>query len=732
MKSHRQSHPWARTAFRPRLECLETRDCPSCTVFQKGDTLLILGDREANQIAIADTREGGIKVICEGGTPLEFTGVQRIDLKMFAGDDQVTADFVAPPDNFAFSADLGAGNDRLTIRGFDPQPDPPPRRVFFDIVAGTGDDEITATFADPPEPTLHFRADLGAGDDEIKVGFFIPPVDPSVPGGGAVGDPHVHLDVLGRQGNDRMGLAMDEGPEERSLAFNADLDATFDGGAGDDEFMMNLGNVALNGQFMMSTDGGAGDDAFMMNLGNVALDGAFMMHTDGGAGNDVVSAHINQINYVGPATFTADVRGGAGDDVLDVESADPTGEQYGPTGRAHLNLMVAGGAGQDQIHVLAGQRNHEADPELRLAWNLAVTGDAGDDQIDASVNGLENQGGFAMEVRGGAGNDQLKVGAGDPCNFPASEMVLKLLGDAGDDLIEASVTGLENMGGRFALEARGGAGNDQLKVGIGGPCNFPASEMVLNLLGDAGDDLIDASVNDLENQGRFAMEVRGGAGNDHMIVGAGCPCNFPASETAFGLFGEAGDDRMTLRVDCADEREGGSAQIQGAMRLKLDGGAGNDAAALDMATLDVHGTLVADFEGGAGADEFMMNIAHDVRVFGLLDVSARGGAGNDVIGALGGPCDLPEGRSLFLFDGEAGNDRIAFEVEQDEDDAGVLGVILRGGAGDDDLTLEHRGAAPDSIFAGVVDGGRGHDVAHVTRDIFVLDCEEIEYFGGGR
>src|SRR5687767_2196607 len=65
-------------SFRPRLERLESRDCPSCTVFQRDQTLIILGDEGANQVEIADTREGDIAVTCDGGETERFSGVQRI------------------------------------------------------------------------------------------------------------------------------------------------------------------------------------------------------------------------------------------------------------------------------------------------------------------------------------------------------------------------------------------------------------------------------------------------------------------------------------------------------------------------------------------------------------------------------------------------------------------------------------------------------------------------------
>lgn len=714
--------------FRPGLERLETRDCPSCTVFQKGATLSILGDRGANRIDIAETPTGGMSVTCEAGDPHVFTGVRRVEVRTLGGDDEVTATLTVLPENFQFGVDLGTGNDRLAMRGFDPQPDPPPRRVSVDILAGEGNDDLDIDWIQPPEnrpdTNIQLRADLGGGNDELHL-----LLDPLAGNKRTAGDPHIQVNVLGREGNDCMELAI-EGPRDGAAhVLNANLDVNFDGGAGDDEFMMNVAAVALDGAFMMHNDGGAGDDQFTMNVSNVALSGQFMMFTDGGAGIDKISARMNNVDFAGPAVLGADLRGGAGNDIIDVESVDPTGEQNGPTDRAQLKLTAGGGDGKDQIHVVAGQRSAEADPQLRLDWNFAVTGDAGDDLIDVSVYDLDNRGRFALTANGGAGNDHLIVGAGTPCDFPASEMAIKLFGDAGDDLIEASVTMLENMGGRFVMEGHGGAGNDHLIAGVGGPCDFPASKTAIKLFGDAGDDLVESSVADLEEMGgRFVMEAHGGAGNDHLNVGIGTPCDFPASEMAIYMLGDAGNDRLDLRVaGSADEPAGEMEEIQGTMRLNLDGGLGNDTAALDLAALKIRGALLANLQGGDGADRLQMSVSHDVDVFGTLDIRALGGAGNDVIAAAGAPCDLPSGRAIYLLDGEAGNDRIAAQVDQDEDDTGVLVAFLRGGAGDDDLTLDHQGSAPNSLFVGLVDGGNGADVAHVTRDILVFASEKVSF-----
>src|SRR5262245_26683272 len=150
--------------FQPRLESLETRDCPSCSVVHKGDTLFIVGDREANQIAIADTREGGITVTCDGSVRPAFQGVRVIDIKTGGGNDEVSAAFEnhSTPD-FVFRVDLGTGNDILSIRGVGEHVKK--RGPAFDINAGAGNDDVAVTFSVPSDGDLALRADLGAGDD---------------------------------------------------------------------------------------------------------------------------------------------------------------------------------------------------------------------------------------------------------------------------------------------------------------------------------------------------------------------------------------------------------------------------------------------------------------------------------------------------------------------------------------------------------------------------------------
>ena len=512
MNSQRHFSQRRRVAFRPRLEQLETRDCPSCTVFQRAETLVILGDREANHIEIAEIREGGlgeegggISVVCDGSVIQTFTGVRQIDLRTLGGDDEVT--FVCPsdPSTFLLRADLGAGNDRLNISGFDPQPEPPLRALSFDILAGAGDDEV--------------RFDLGAAE--------------------------------------------------------------------------------INGRFMIFANGGAGNDRMEVAAGN-------------------------------PCVL----------------------------------------------------------PESEM--QIGLLGGAGDDVIEASLTGLMNQGRFVLEANGGAGNDRMEVAAGNPCNFPESEMQIGLLGGAGDDVIGASLTDLVNYG-RFVLEANGGTGNDRLEiVAIGKPCWLPESETQIKLNGDAGDDVIGASLTDLVNYGLFVLEASGGAGNDRMEVAVGDPCCFPESVTQIKLSGDAGDDVIEASLT--------GLMNEGRFLLEASGGAGND---------QINGFFVPCILPGSETQ-----------------IKLSGDAGDDVIDASLTEL-MNQGRSVLEADGGAGNDRIAARVELDEESRGGPHIRVLGGWGDDDLTLALYGVDVESLLTPLVDGGRGRDVAYVTRNVRVANCEEV-------
>ena len=71
-----------RSRFAPRLEALELRDCPSCTMTFRDGLLSIVGDHTANNVAILNTW-AGTQVRCDQQEPQMFVGVTAISVRTF-------------------------------------------------------------------------------------------------------------------------------------------------------------------------------------------------------------------------------------------------------------------------------------------------------------------------------------------------------------------------------------------------------------------------------------------------------------------------------------------------------------------------------------------------------------------------------------------------------------------------------------------------------------------------
>ena len=97
----------------PRVEVLEGRDCPSCTVEFREGMLSILGDRGANDVAVVNSW-AGTQVTCDGGETMTFTGVRAVGIRTMEGDDHVTFVSVSgerPVPVPTLAVDLGSGDD---------------------------------------------------------------------------------------------------------------------------------------------------------------------------------------------------------------------------------------------------------------------------------------------------------------------------------------------------------------------------------------------------------------------------------------------------------------------------------------------------------------------------------------------------------------------------------------------------------------------------------------------
>ena len=369
-------------------------------------------------------------------------------------------------------------------------------------------------------------------------------------------------------------------------------------------------------------------------------------------------------------------------------------------GRATL----ADGEGNDTINIAVVESDSTVDLD---AGNALIAGRAleiaAGTQIENVVAGDGNDhlagNGVANMLHGGRGADTLAGGAGDDL----------LMGGAGNDLLQGEA-GDDHLSG--------GAGNDVLEGGDG-------NDTVDYRDADGG---VDA---DLDDTGFQA--VGAGQGEDRFVSietlsGSGFDDTLRAAGTGSTLRGMAGDDVLIGRGG-ADLLQGGDGNDtldggNGVDRLEggagddilligngtLDGGAGNDAAALFLGdgndaigVLEAEGTLTV---GGVAVQAVMIGIegfalglggGNDIVSLGPLAgldfsfVSIVGGDGDDTV--------LGEAAGLELHvDGGAGNDTLT---------GGAGNDVLSGGEGNDTLDLS---LAVGAVSVNLASGGERQEI----------------------
>ncbi|WP_245951812.1 putative Ig domain-containing protein, partial [Paracidovorax anthurii] len=449
---------------------------------------------------------------------------------------------------------------------------------------------------------------------------------------------------------------------------------TIDGGAGADVLFGNAGDDVL-----VDT---RGDNTFDAGEGNDRITGVGAS-VDAGTGDDVVEV---------PG---ARIRLGAGNDTLVVRrSAVPsqptllldggTGEGRGRTirfatgiapaqlemssvlgdgGRKDLSIAWAGegNAGTQELRILGFMDFAEGQRGIRFVfedapqkvWSFddlyqranagtagddALRGTAGDDQLQGLAgndtiegfagNDVLDGGAGADTLRGGDGNDVLIAGEGSPTG---SDM---LYGNAGDDILYASVTGSSQLSG--------GEGADTFRIGpSGGPHTIvrddavvrdvlefdaaiaPAQVSVAHVDGSAVLSVKDAATGALKTtvvlSGLFSSAQPGGVAQ---VRFAGDPATVWTLQDLRqkALVGGSGHDRLA-GFDFSDDR-----LVGGAGDDMLSGLGGNDV-----------------LSGGAGFDTLAGGAGDDVYLVGRGD-------GRDVITEAGGSDTLRFGAGIAAAD----------------------------------------------------------------------------------
>jgi Ca2+-binding RTX toxin-like protein len=503
-------------------------------------------------------------------------------------------------------------------------------------------------------------------------------------------------------------LAVDVG-DDGTAEFLLDR-ATFDrilvkAGGGDDFVRIDESNGAFTHEEQVTIKGGAGNDTLLGGFGAETFQGGKGDDViDGGLGSDTVMLGAGDDTFVWDPGDASDViEGGGGTDrlVFHASNAGELVELSEAGGRLRLLRNIgtvtldAGGVELVEIDALGGEdqivvKDLGGTSVTRVDVDLAYTLGTGDGLADKVI------------VEGTAGTDVIDVAADGPAvvatglaavvAVASPEPALDALVVAAGAADQVGVNGSAGADAFTVTESVGHAIVSSLAFGVSVDASGMGSLLVRGL---GGDDTIQA----LSGQGPLPIRLEGGDGNDEIFGGF-------ISET---IVGGAGDDLV-------------------------DGGGGADVVELG----DGDDTFVWNpgggsdvVEGEAGADRLLFNganigetiqigasaeRAHVSRNIGTvsldagsterIEVAARGGADQIVVGDLGGTpvtavsldlgatpqAGLPDGAlDVVTVRGSSSSDSMAI-------DADGSAVVLSG------LVATVTVGAPDPLDQLVVDG----------------------------
>lgn len=320
----------------------------------------------------------------------------------------------------------------------------------------------------------------------------------------------------------------------------------------------------------------------------------------------------------------------------------------------------------------------ESGQEILLEGDiLAAVGRDGDDIFTAV-------GTTGKWLVGENGNDILTGAAGDDI-LAGGQGADKLDGGEGDDVLFVDAS--DNIN-----DISGGGGNDKLFVetSAGVSLNLVQSQ-VEAAIGNSGSDLFDATT------ATFAVELRGGAGNDWLIGGNGND----------HIDGGAGDDQIsggsgndTLLIDAEDS--------------VVQGGDGTDIVLVTTAqgvTLDLGAASVEFAFGNGGADIFTSSGStsvvmsgdggNDILTGGSGDDRLVGGAGNDTLsGGAGLDAAVYFGQAsdyTITADGQGGYTIVDNNLADGDDGSDQVTAVERLVFSDQTIHLTNPNAVPDAV-----------------------------------
>jgi Ca2+-binding RTX toxin-like protein len=424
----------------------------------------------------------------------------------------------------------------------------------------------------------------------------------------------------------------------------------------------------------MDIFGQGGNDTISVNEANGAMPAA---HIFGGDGNDTITGGSGNDLLFGQAGNDT-IKGNGGNDLL-----------FGGSG----NDTLDGGVGDDQLFGEAG--------DDRMIWNPGGGTDlfeGGDGNDTAEVNGGNGAETFTITANGTRVRfDRVTPGPFSLDIGTTENLVLHAGG--GDDVITAG-NGLASL---ISLTLDGGDGNDTITGGDGNDL----------LIGGNGDDIV------IGGRGNDTAQL--GNGNDTFIWNPG-----DGSDT---VDGGSGNDTLLFN----------GANIAENINIMANGGHVQFTRDVGNVTMDLNSIEEIDFTARGGADNVTIGdltgtgvkkVAIDLAATpgstagdGAADVvTVNGTNGNEHIQVTANGNQVtvtgtPE--TVVISGAEAANDRLIINglggndtIDASTLAAGVIGLTIDGGAGNDTIT----GSQGDDTLDGgdgndKVIGGRGNDFA---------------------
>jgi hypothetical protein len=237
---------------------------------------------------------------------------------------------------------------------------------------------------------------------------------------------------------------------------------------------------------------------------------------------------------------------------------------------------------------------------------------------------------------------------------------------------------------------------------------FVESHCTVTIQGGRGDNTITVSDDGTNNPGALFVQIDGQTFQTqgivkHIVINSG-----GGADTVIYELNSQIDVRRTVDVDLGNQNDSFVASLHapvgetGALKIRVDGGNGDDHLSVETAGADVHrgGLLAVGFDGGNGSDT--LNMGYSGFLNGTAKFFADGGNGKDTV---------------------VGNIALSSYEESETGGSiqsnGDLTVCFGGGNGKDDIALDVVNTDGLSSLDAAVFGGHGKDTIAASPNVDV-------------